>query len=76
MSRLPVLPPVAPVEHGDYEIYYQDKDPNGVLGEKKQREILTLVTERTARRIAEAWQLASWVRGRVYGYRKVEGAGR
>ena len=69
MSRLPVLPPREVESYDNFEIYYQDE------GEpEKVRETLSLVTERTAAKIAKAWTVSTWVRGRVYGYRKVQGA--
>jgi hypothetical protein len=71
-NRLPVLPPVTPETFSDYVIYYQDRDKDGNLGAERERETLSLVSEMTAKKIAGAWQSATWVRGRVYGYRKVE----
>lgn len=71
MTRLPVLLPVETPQFADYLIYYQDAE-EGKLGPEIEREILHLVSERDARRVASSWQICSWVAGRVYGFRKIE----
>lgn len=68
INRLPVLPPVKTPVFESFEIYYTDSDSSTV----KVREMLTLVTEATAAKIARAWNVSTWVKGRVYGYRRVE----
>lgn len=70
-NRLPVLPPVENLSYADYLIYYRDSDSPVGFGPEVEREVLHLVTERDAARCAQAWQVSTWVPGRVYGFRKI-----
>jgi hypothetical protein len=71
MSRFPVLAEPKPVTYHDFVIFYRDVDENGNYGEERERETLRLVTEAEAEKTANAWTRQSWVRGRIYGYRKI-----
>lgn len=71
-NRLPVLPPVETPQFADYLIYYRDSESPIGFGPEVEREVLRLVSEKDAARVASSWQASSWVSGRVYGYRKIE----
>jgi hypothetical protein len=53
----------------EWEIVYCDQGSDEI----KVREITSLVTEREARRIANAWQACTWTPGRRFSYRERTG---